>query len=278
MFNHKILINPQLIINELSFLYNIPIISGETLVFIDEIQTTPEAIVSLRYFYEQIPDLHIIAASLLLDHTLNEMQYSMPVGRVEFAYMYPLNFNEFLTANKETGLVNYIKNFIFEQTFSKVIHEKIMEYLRLYFFIGGMPEAVNTYIEIKNRIEVEKVHSSIITSLQYDFAKYGTRKQQEYLKECLNYVAGNSGKKIKYVNINRNVSSANLKEVLVKLEISKVIHFVTKTQSLKVPINQYVNSNTFKTIFIDIGLANHLSKIKFIDIHNLITNHEGSLA
>lgn len=270
--------NPQLIINELSVLYNIPIIPGETLLFIDEIQTTPEAIVSLRYFYEQMPDLHIITAGSLLDHTLNEMQYSMPVGRVEFAYMYPLNFNEFLIANNENGLVDYIENFTFEKAFSKAIHDKISKYLRLYFFIGGMPEAVKTYIDTKNLIEVEKVHSSIITSLQYDFAKYGTRKQQEYLKECLNYAAGNTGKKVKYVNINRNISSANLKEALVKLEMSKVIHFVTKTQSSKVPINQYSDKDTFKTLFIDIGLSNYLSDIRLTDIRNLITDHKGSLA
>ncbi len=270
--------DPQFIINELSSLHNIPVIPGKTLLFIDEIQTSPEAISSLRYFYEQIPDLQIISAGSLLDHTLNEIQYSMPVGRIDFAYLYPMNFQEFLIANNETGLANYLKNYKFNQKISKSVHEKFLSYLRLYFFIGGMPEAVKIYVETKNLTEVEKVHSSIITSLQYDFAKYGTRKQQEYLKECLQYTAGNTGKKIKYSNINKNTSSANIKDALFKLEMSRIIHLVRKTNSSKIPINQYVDNNVFKTVFLDIGLANHISRIKLYDIQNLITDYEGMLA
>ena len=84
----------------------------------------PDAIAALRYFHEQLPDLHVIAAGSLLDHTLNEIQYSMPIGRVEYAYMFPLNFTEFLTALGETGLCNYINNYELNDNFSEVIHTK----------------------------------------------------------------------------------------------------------------------------------------------------------
>lgn len=269
---------PQLIIDELVNFYNVPLIEGSSLLFIDEIQVAPDAIAALRYFYEQIPGLHIIAAGSLLDHTLNEIQYSMPIGRVEFAYMYPLTFNEFLRANGETGLCNYICNYSIDSTFSSAIHSKISEYLRLYFFIGGMPEAVQVYITTRNLIEVEKVHSAILISLQYDFAKYGTRRQQDFLKYAIHYVASNIGRKVKYVNIDRNVSSTQLKEALLKLEMSRVIHLVRKTKSVHPPITQYVDNDTFKPLFLDIGLANHLAQIQLSNIQNLITDFEGALA
>jgi len=270
--------NPVLIVNELTALYNIPIIEGETLLFIDEIQIIPEAIAVLRYFYEQMPGLHVIAAGSLLDHTLNEIPFSMPVGRVEFAYMYPLSFREFLMANNQEGLVDYMKGFELHQPFSEAIHQKLLEFLRLYFFIGGMPEAVKVYVETKNLTEVEKVHTSILTSFQYDFAKYGSRKQQEYLKDSLQYVAKNIGKKVKFSAINRNVHSSYIKDALLKLELSRIVHLVRKTKSSKVPINQYVDNNVFKPLFLDIGLVCSVSRIKLIDIKDLITDYEGTLA
>jgi len=269
---------PQLIVNELSALFSVPIVEGETLLFIDEIQLLPEAIAALRYFYEDLPGLHVITAGSLLDHTLNELPYSMPVGRVEFAYMYPLCFEEFLLANKQEGLINYVNDYSFENPFSEALHQKLSEYLRLYFFIGGMPEAVDVYLKTKNLMEVEKVHSEILTSFKYDFAKYGTRKQQDYLNECLEYSANNVGRKVKYVNINKNVHSSNLKEALLKLELSRIIHLVRRTKSSKVPINQYVDNDTFKPVFLDIGLMCNLSRIKLSDVSNLVSDFEGALA
>ena len=270
--------NPALIVSELTALYNIPIVEGKTLLFIDEIQLMPEAIAVLRYFYEQMPGLHVIAAGSLLDHTLNELPYSMPVGRVEYAYMYPLSFSEFLVANNEKGLVNYINSYDFSHLFSEAIHQKLLELLRLYFFIGGMPEAVKVYLETKDFTEVEKVHAGILTSFQYDFAKYGSRKQQEYLKDSLQYAAKNIGKKIKFTAINASVHSSYIKDALLKLELSRIVHLVRKTKSSKVPINQYVDNNFFKPLFLDIGLACSVSRIKLIDISNLITDFEGALA
>ncbi len=270
--------NPERIINELSAYYGIPVIENKTLLFIDEIQAAPEAIVSLRYFREQMPKLHVIAAGSLLDYTLNELPYAMPVGRVEFAYMYPLNFKEFLLANDKSGLVDYLSGFSFGKPYSTALHQRIIEYLRLYFFIGGMPEAVRIYVESKNFIEVEKVHSGILTSFQYDFAKYGSRKQREYLKDCLLFAAKNVGRKVKYTAINKNVHSSYLKNAFIKLEMNRIIHLVRKTKSSMVPINQYVDENVFKPLFLDIGLMCNLSRIKLTDIKDPFLDFEGALA
>jgi predicted AAA+ superfamily ATPase len=141
-----------------------------------------------------------------------------------------------------------------------------------------MPEAVKVYVETKNLIEVEKIHSQILTSFKYDFAKYGTRRQQDYLNDCLEYSALHVGKKVKYVNINRNVHSSYLKESMLKLELSRIIHIVHRTGSSKIPINQYVDKEAFKPFFLDIGLMCHLSKIKLSNISDLVTDFEGALA
>ncbi len=268
----------RLIINEIAVILATDITAGKTLLFIDEIQTYPKAIQTLRYFYEQIPELHVIAAGSLLDYALNDMQYSMPVGRVEFCYMYPLNFREFLVVCSQNRLLEYIQNYDFRSEFSLVIHQKILEYLRLYFFIGGMPEAVQTYIETKKFTEVERIHNNIVTSLIYDFAKYGTRKQQENMTTVLKYTANNVGRKIKYVNIDKETRSTFLKEAFQKLELSRIIHLIRHTNVSGVPINDYINNDIFKPLFLDIGLVNHLGNIQLIDIDNLITNNEGMLA
>ena len=269
---------PNQIINDLTSLYQIPLYDNESLLFIDEIQTSPSAIAALRYFYEERPNLHIIVAGSLLDHTLNEIKYSMPVGRIEFAYMYPLNFSEFLLALGEAGLEAAITQYSIGKNFSKLLHQKISEYLRLYFFIGGMPEAVKVYAETKNLIEVKKVHTSILTSIEYDFAKYGTRKQQEYLNEVLHYCANNIGRKVKYSNINKNAGSTILKDTFRKLEMSRIVHLVHHTKSSQLPITQYRNKDVFKPLFMDIGLVCSLAKIKLTDLRNLTGDFEGSLA
>lgn len=271
-------LRPEQIVNELSVLYQIPIEDEHTLLFIDEIQACPKAIASLRYFYEQKPGLHVICAGSLLDHTLNDLQYSMPVGRLDFAYMYPLSFSEFLTEAGENGLVGFINGFSADGEFSMAIHKRILEMLRLYFFIGGMPEAVDYYLKTRDLVGIDRIHSALITSIEYDFSKYGTRKQQEHLRDVLHYVANNIGKKVKYVNVNRNVPSGLLKDALFKLEMSRIIHLVRHTRSSEVPLSRLQDNDVFKPLFFDIGILGHLAGIKLTDIKNLATDFEGAMA
>ena len=271
-------LQPQEIINELTVLYQVPIIDEETLLFIDEIQVAPKAIAALRYFHEQRPGLHIIAAGSLLDIALNEMQYSMPVGRVDFAFMYPMTLCEFLVALNENGLVNAINGFTPEKKVSPAIHNRILELLRLYFFIGGMPEAVAYYSKEKDLSGIERIHSGLIQSVQFDFAKYGTRKQQEHLKDVLHYVANNIGTKVKYANISKSVHSNLLKDAFLKLEMSRIIHLIRHTRSSKVPITRLQDPNKFKPIFLDIGVLNNLTGIKLVNVDKLVTAFEGALA
>lgn len=266
------------ILSEISLYFNIDLIKGKSLLFIDEIQACPKAIVLLRYFYEQIPELHVIAAGSLLDHTLSDIKYSMPVGRIEFLYLYPMSFKEFLNAFGEQKLVQLLEDYIPGDDFSSLIHSKLLDYLRLYSFIGGMPEAVNQYLFDKNFTEIERIQNSIVTSLQYDFAKYGTRTQQKHLANVMKYTANNIGKKVKYVNINREVRSINLKGAFFQLELSRIIHLVHSSNAGAVPLASLAKEDTFKPVFFDIGLANRIGNINLVNIQELITFNEGALA
>nr|NQU93262.1 ATP-binding protein [Bacteroidota bacterium] len=266
------------ITRELSLFFQTELIPGKSLLFLDEIQACPKAIVSLRYFYEQQKDLHVIAAGSLLDHTLNSMKYPMPVGRIEFCHMYPVSFSEFLEAQGEQNILSYLDEYTFAGNFSELIHTKLIDYLRLYYFVGGMPEAVNEYIIGKDLKSVERIHSNIINSLKFDFAKYGTLSQQEHLLDVFNYVANNVGKRIKYVNISETTRSTELKTAFKKLELSRVIHNIDRTTAGGVPLSAFTKDDKYKSIFMDIGLANHIGNIQLVDLQKLVTFNEGALA
>ncbi len=213
-----------------------------------------------------------------MDHTLKEFQYSMPVGRIEFLYLYPLSFKEFLNALSQNKFIEYIQNYKINTQHSKLIHKKILEYVRFYIFIGGMPEAVKTYIKDDSLVEVQRVHNNILTALQYDFAKYGTRKQQDYLINVLHYCSKNVGNKVKFSKVNSDVRSSELKDAFNKLELSRIIHLVRHTNISNIPIIANLPYKKYKPLFLDIGLINFLGGMELINIEDILTANEGALA
>ncbi len=266
------------ILTELSVLFSQDIRPRETLLFIDEIQTCPEALRCLRYFKERIPELHVVCAGSLLDHQLSEMNTPMPVGRVEFLHMFPMSFKEFLLALNQERMVTYLEEFNFPSSFSETIHQKLSRYLRYYFFIGGMPAAVKSFAEENKWTDIQRIQSDILTSFQYDFARYGTRMQQDLLRQVMRYCGQNPGKRIKYSHIDRDTRSIYLKESLRKLALSRIIHKVTHTNSSKIPLNEHAKENVFKVAFMDIGLVNRFSGIELSGLDDLATASEGMLA
>ena len=266
------------ILESLSFEFRTKIEPEKTLLFLDEIQACPEAIPTLRYFFEKVPELFLIAAGSLLDHVLNEMNYPMPVGRVEFLYVHPLSFKEFLIAGGENLLVNYLSLYNTDKTITNLIHEKLLKLLRTYFFVGGMPEAVKTYFETSDLLEVERVHESILTSMELDFTKYTKNNQPEYLRRVFRYVPRGIGNKVKYVNIDRSVKSMYLKQAFTKLEMSRIIHRIMATSSATIPLDNNLKEDVFKPLFFDIGLVSHILKVRLRDLDNLMLLNEGALA
>lgn len=201
---------PQRIVQELGLYFSQSIVPGKTLLFLDEVQACPKAIACLRYFQEQLPDLHVVAAGSLLEFALREFKHSMPVGRIEFLHLYPLTFSEFLQALGEDRLAAWLDDYHVGDPFSETADIKLRELLRLYYFIGGMPAAVEAYRTRRDLVEVQRVLSAIIMSLQADFGKYGTRAQQRNMSRVLRHIPLSIGRKVRYVKIDRETRAADL--------------------------------------------------------------------
>ncbi len=266
------------VVQELGLYFNQTVTPGKTLVFLDEIQACPKAIACLRYFHEEIPDLHVIAAGSLLDFTLREFKHSMPVGRIEYLHLSPLTFQEFLSALGEAVLADYLGTYHIGDEIGEAVSAKLHELLRLFFFVGGMPAAVAAYAERHDLIEVQRILASIAMTLQDDFAKYGTRTQQRNMRQVLRYVPRNIGRKVRYVNINRDVRSGELRTALELLELSRIVTLVRHSPANGIPLGAEASETHFKPLFLDVGLCNNLCGLSLPDATELLAAQEGRLA
>ena len=241
------------ICEQISILTNTPIVVGETLIFFDEIQACLPAIQTLRYFYEQKPDLHVIAAGSLLEFALAELP-SFGVGRVRFMYVYPFSFIEFLQAHNENQLLKLLDKNVNNQAIPELIHEKLKTYLKKFLVIGGMPEAVNTYINSKNMLEVQRVLDDLILSIQADFAKYKNRVSALRIKEVFDSVVMQVGRKFTYTYPNSTLNNVQIKEALVLLEMAGLIYSVTHSACNGIPLGAEINSKFKKILLFDTGI------------------------
>ena len=269
---------PNRIIQELSLYFKTPIRPGQTLLFLDEVQACPKAIACLRYFREEMPELHIVAAGSLLDVSLRDLSLSVPVGRIEYLFLNPLTFDEFLDAIGEDSLVNYLANYHMETEFSMAASARLSECLRLYFAVGGMPAAVAAYARQHDLLEVQRELASITTTIQDDFAKYGTRAQQVSLQQILRHIPRSIGRKIRYVNISRETRAEALRAAMERLELSRIVTLVRHSSANGVPIGAEASESHFKAILLDIGLCNNLCGLSLPESDKLLTVHEGRLA
>ncbi|MGL1889998.1 MAG: AAA family ATPase [Spirochaetaceae bacterium] len=270
--------NINRIIDEITLATGIPIIDNKTLLFFDECQLCSELLKSLRYFFEKRSGLHVIAAGSLLDFTLNELQYPMPVGRVEFMYMYPLTFCEFLSGVGKQNLRNYIERYNLSEEIPPVTHNQLLEALRSYYFIGGMPEVVQEYFSSMDLLSVQRVQTALTTSIQHDFLKYANRDELHYLAEAFLYLGRNTGKKIKYSNINKNVRSNVVKNAINSLVMARISHKICHSGGDGIPLGAEVKPEHFKTAFVDIGLSNRICGLELTNTMDMLTIREGLLA
>ena len=269
-------LSPEHLISQLELALNVTITTGDSLVFFDEIQSCPRALMSLRYFYEDLPDLHVVAAGSLLEFALEEIPF--PVGRVQFLNMYPLNFYEFLLATGKTKLAEKITQK--PEKLPTVIHDKIMGSLRDYFFVGGFPEAVKAYCESKSTLEAFRVQKEILISYQHDFAKYATRAD----KTCLNMILENAaqmvGEQNKYSKLADGFSNPTIRRSFDLLCMAKLLNKIPATQP-KIPLSAGANVKKFKTTLVDIGFMQSLSQLSVaqeIKHKDLLDIYRGKLA
>ena len=253
-------VEPQKLIEMISNFLGMEIVVGKTLLFIDEIQNCSRAITSLRYFYEEMPEMHVIAAGSLLDFELRKI--SIPVGRISFLYVYPFSFGEFLSA---TGNENLRKMLIENEysELSELFHNKLMELIGIYSFIGGMPEVVQMYIIDGNFKKCMEIQSDILQTYKNDFNKYAKNHQIKYLEKVFSSIPLQTGNKFKFVSVSREHKSKDLLEALDMLCMAGVASRVYHSSSNGIPLHSEIDVKKFKIIFFDIGLAQKMLNLDF---------------
>ena len=268
------------IIRELSALIGRNIQAPGAVLFLDEIQSTPYAIQSLRYFYEKKPDLPVISAGSLLEFALADHHFSMPVGRIEYYHLGPMTFKEFLAA-VEPELIQYLSEFRIDTSIPVIAHQKLIKHQREYLFVGGMPEAVLAFAEDSSLMEVRSVQRSIAETYQDDFSKYAKQKALALMQKVFRQVPRIIGQKVKYSNISKEDKSGNVKTVIDLLVKARICHQVFHSHCSGVPLNADISENVYKLLFMDVGMVAYLTGLDWISLqaldgHALV--NEGKLA
>lgn len=246
-----------------------------TLLFIDEIQESPKAIKLLRYFYEEMPELHVIAAGSLLEFALKDVE-SFPVGRVEYLYLYPFNFAEFLTALDNELLLKELQTV----PVRKIAHKPLLEQFHKYAVVGGMPEIVKEYVHHKSIATLATTYESIWASYIDDVEKYATTTS---IKQVIKFIIKNApnfiDQRIKFQNFgNSNYKSREVGEALRDLDKAKVIRLLYPTTSMEPPvINDFKKSPRLQVL--DTGIVNYVLGIahELLVLDDLSEGYKGAL-
>ncbi len=244
-------------LREIEALSGIPISTPDAILFLDEIQSTPHALQMLRYFFEEKKELPVIAAGSLLEFTLAEHSFPMPVGRIEYMHLGPLTFNEFLMA-VDHALTRYIDNFSMTTQLPMAAHEKLKKLQREYVLIGGMPEAVQEWCDTGSARHVADIHRSITETYQDDFSKYAQNRQLALMQRIFRTIPRLVGQKIKYSNISREHPSKQVKGAIELLSKAKICHRVYHSHCSGLPLNADIKEAVFKLLFMDVGMMNYI--------------------
>jgi len=241
-----------------------PIIPNKTLLFFDEIQSCPNAISALRFFYEDYPTLHVIAAGSLLEFALEELP-SFGVGRIQSLFMYPFSFAEFMTACGEELLWNEVCNASPQKPIINVFHEKCVEYLKNFLLIGGMPAAVAHFAENQDILAVQKVLDNLIDTFQNDFIKYKKRQQESLLRDVFSAVVQQSGGKFNFSKA-AEVSVYNIKQSLNLLIMAGLVIPVVHSSANGIPLGAETNYKKQKMILFDTGIFQRILGVELAEL------------
>ena len=254
------------LIEQLAIITQTEIIEGRTLVFLDEIQASLPAISKLRYFYEKKPNLHVIAAGSLLEFALSELP-SFGVGRVRSLFMYPFSFIEFLGALNEKPLASMIQQSNSERPINPIFHEKLKSYFKKFLIIGGMPQAVQTYVAKGDLLEVQRILDDLIIAIQADFVKYKRQIPRTNIKSVFESIVKQVGTKYKYSNDLTSLTNPMIKQVIDLLEMAGLVYQVTHSSSNGIPLGAEANPKKIKLLIFDTGIY---QRILGLDVASLL--------
>jgi predicted AAA+ superfamily ATPase len=250
---------------QLSLITGTPIIAGKTLVFFDEIQVSVQALQMLRYFYEKMPELHVIAAGSLLEFALEEIP-AFGAGRVRSVFMYPFSFEEFLVSIGESALIPKMLHADYQHPLQIVIHQKLSGLYKKFLLIGGMPEAVRAYVKGDSILNIQRVLNDLIIALEADFAKYKKRFPGGRLNEVFRAIAYQTGQKFTYSYNKGSLSNVQIKEAIRLLCMAGIVYPVIHTAANGIPIGAKINPKKIKYLLYDTGIFQRLLGLELGDM------------
>ena len=251
-----------------------------TLLIFDEIQEAEKGLTALKYFYEQAPEYHIVAAGSLLGIS-TQKNNSFPVGKVDFMSLFPMSFIEFLDNIGEGQLANHLQNKNWELI--AFFHEKLVEILRLYYFVGGMPEVVLNYIENKNLETVRLIQKKILAGYENDFAKHAPNEIMPRIRLVWNSLISQLAKenrKFFYGQIRKGGRAKDFETAINWLVDAGLVLKVNRIEKPTLPLNAYSDFDAFKLFLLDIGLLNATADLDqriLLEKNNILTEFKGAL-
>jgi predicted AAA+ superfamily ATPase len=268
------------IVEKLAAYTHTPIIPGKTLLFLDESQACPRSLAALRYFREQLPSLHVIAAGSLLEFALEEIP-SLGVGRLTSRFMYPMTFTEFLLGIGEAALVDMMNAADFTHPIDEPFHRRLNSLLRTYITIGGMPEIVAKYVENRDLLSAMNMLDDLLLVFHDDFAKYRKRVPLSRLAETFRSVAMQSGGKFVAAHVSRETKSTAIRDALELLVKAGLVLKTFHSSANGIPLGSEINETAFKALLADTGLHQRLLGLdlkELVSIDDAAFANKGSLA
>ena len=241
------------IVPQMAAMCGTPIVPNETLLFIDEIQESQEAIMALRYFKEDMPNLHVIAAGSLLEFVLDEIP-TFGVGRIHSMYMFPMTFDEFLLANGEQLLLDERGQANIDAPLPTPLHEKLIGLMRTFMLVGGMPESVVKWVQTHDFLQCQEVQDDIITGYEADFPKYKKKVDPQLLIATMKSAATQATKKFVYSRVPGEYKTAEVKKALDLLIKAGVLVPVTHSSGNGLPLGDEADESIRKILLLDTGL------------------------
>lgn len=268
--------NPVRICGELELLSGKVLSQGDTLLFLDEIQLCPKALSALRFFYEMKPELPVIAAGSLLDFALDSVQF--PVGRVQFAELSPMSFAEYLEATGSTRLAEIVRRPATKLPDS--VHAKLLDEVKTYSFVGGLPECVKTWSENSSFTAVREIQRNLVIAFEQDFGKYPEKMEASTLQEIWRAANASVARQISYAGLSREHSGTTNKKALELLSKARLLRLSAAASAAKFPFDLDVTPR-IKPYAGDIGLYQFLSgrpADEFLRESDLLNIYNGALA
>lgn len=274
-------ISTKKIIEKLTIYSETEILPEKTLIIFDEIQESSETLTSLKYFNENAGEYHIVAAGSLLGIKVG-ISSIFPVGNVNFLDLYPFSFGEYLDGIGKTLLRKLLQNKTTLSQIETTFHEELIEHLKMYYFIGGMPEAIKVYVEDKNLNDVRDIQNEILTAYKIDISKHTTKGESIKIIDAWNSIPGQlakENKKFQYNKISKNARTRNYNESIQWLVDAGLVYKSYNIKTPKLPLSAYKEDNIFKLFLLDTGLLGallNLSSKTIVEKNKLFSEYNGA--